>query len=1241
MNSIDFLSVISDYNASPLSANDTDFKSAYGRVPPPQKINEKSAIKYATKLLEANPSSLTNDNFLAYLVDQVVSEGDIIRYSIGNEYTFEGVTEQRKFTRELLVNNTFEKDKYQKAKAGYSILLQIFNEEKGNYGYIDEASLTGSDVQDNQYNQDVYGDFEIASSIFANEGLGFFIKHLPNTFNGSSITDEELKLRFNFNDNDDNLFCPFTALYKQDKHKILPILNNSRECFYELYRRCGFEISDCFHLSKDKMFDLYINFAKEYKLNLELKVYYFKSYDTDQPITYKKLSEFSSTRKQIRANLSDTFYKFNIARVRGHIFNIHGGNDLRQVNYLNYLNEVNCKYHSLPMKDKDLKKLSREYAMEYNEYIRQRSSDCSQLLKNADSRLDQLYNEPISSISAAVGQDPQQDPTYVFIYDLETINDDSGKFWIYSYFIKCISHKLPNGFRFEYKSDVLRTAKIGNETVKIIDSPFTHMMDYLTTYVPDESKVILFAHNGSNFDNIIVRELMMSSFGFSDIKEICAGENQGILLSIECTYRSYKKVNKDIQSKPTSKFIRVPESAYPPGKSFKTLHLSLRDSKKIINYAVKDLPAAFNVNAYKLPYDYAFYQKFVVDHDRKRITEYHMKNLFKFEIKQDEVSMRYIRSDMENHFTKEFIDEYIPLLNGEYLKKLEDGDFKIDILRYLDRLKSQGKYYDIISYCCLYNKYDVLVVSEAMNKFQLYINSLSSYDKMCDMIRLERPIDNEKLINMLPKDDYIKGADKINIYNYRSLASIVFDICQQYGVYDDIYELKGDLKLFIQSAVVGGRVMVNGPHKHNKIDNYEKVMSYVGLEATPELNKELYDLTINKAIVDFDAVSLYPSAISITAMPAGEPVIKDTSHINNKIEINRLTNHFLNTDKKYFVCVDIRTRKDLKYPLQSELVNKEGVAADGHQQATRNFRNGTFSKIVIGDQTFKDLVKYQDAEILKYYTVVFFPKLSYTFSKLIKSLFNLRLLLKAMGLASQVTVKDLMNCSYGRTILKQSHYKSKYFRYASSTDKSKFTNYLSRNFHLIKPEINCYGTIYKKVSKKDSSVTRGYPHVGAAILETSKSLMHKAFNLLDDQVFYTDTDSMHIYAKDIDKVSSLIGKNMCQFHSDFDPSTKNNSYRAITPSLGIIAIESVFVMKKCYYDELLCIDNKTNRYCIKEHKRVKGVPSSFMNKERYIQLINGEELECDLSEHCNMLTRKNKTGELIKIDKFSRKIKMT
>jgi len=1194
----DLKNIIADYSTT--DHEDENFNEIYNRYGP-NNIDE-----------FINSNVLTSDNFLIFLVESNVEESEVYKYSIGSqEEDDKGNVKYKKGSREIIINPEFMNNKYQKAKLGFSMLLNFMNQPIGTFEYTNSADIQGSDVQDNEYNYDVYGNIEKLGKIQPEEGLGFFIKKLYKYENAL------FKDTFNFNDDDDNLFCPFTALYKQDKNNILPISPKSREDYYEIYRRCGFDIADSFHLSKDKMFTLYDNFCREYKLNIQLKVYYFKAYKEDIKYERKKLCDYSTLTYKYRYNYNTTeLHKFNIARVRGHIFNILGGKETTKLKYLNYLNMNNCMYHSLPLKDNNIKKLSREYAREYNEYVRKRSSDNSQLLLNASERLDSLYELPEKK------EEQEKEEKYIFIYDLETVNDENDKFWIYSYYIKCISHPIKDQFFITYKSDTVRVVNIGNETVRIIESPFTKMMEYLITYVPDQAKVILLAHNGSNFDNIIVRELMMSSFGFYDIKEICAGQNQGILLSIDCKFSYYKNTKKSRNYNP------VPEEAFKDGQIKKTISLSLRDSKKIINFAVKDLPDAFGVNAYKLPYDYEFYQKFIIEHDHKRITDYRLKTYFNKQLLQNEKQLEHIRNDMKNHFNQEFIDEYMKIITYEYTNNLPDGRFKEDILRYIDQLIKDGKYYDIQNYCALYNRYDVLVVAEALNKFQLYINSLSSYEKMCEMIKLEIK-DEEKqntLIDKLPKDKYIKGADKINIYDFRSLASIVFKLCENYGVYDDIYLLKGDLKLFVQASVVGGRVMANGKSNHKRINNYDELLEYVGKEVNDEYNEKIKEL-LRDGLLDFDAVSLYPSAIFITHMPSGKPSIFNfDDNFNPENTIEKLKN----TKKKFFICCDLVTQKDLKYPLLSEL---------NQETQTRNFRNGQFNKIVIGDQTFRDLVQYQDVKILKLYTLVIFPTTSDTFSKLIETLFNLRLLLKAMGLKCQETVKCLMNCSYGRTILKQSHYKTKYFKFATTDDKKKFTNFLSKNFHLIKPEINCYGTIYKKVSKKDSSTPQGYPHVGSAILETSKSLMHKAFNLLDDNVYYTDTDSMHIEANDLSKVNSIIGKNMCQFHSDFDPSTKYNSYRAVDPKVGIVAIESIFVMKKCYYDELFCIDNKTNKYCIREHKRVKGLPARFMDKEKYKQLINGEELTCDLSKYCNMLTKKNKTGELVKINRFTRTIR--
>lgn len=1256
-------------------------------------VNLKDAPDYAL-------SALDNQDFLKYIAEKVLDRGDFISFSVGRDILDDkgnpmGINKSK---REYLVNDTFLTNPYKLTRAGLAIVASALGLDFTNQS-VTSSSDEYSDAQEHLYFSYTYGDFMFVTTIDQADGLGFFPKKLPKY--------EERMQKYNFNDEDDNLFCPFTALYKQDKNNALPIIFD-RDSFFEIYDRCGFNISDDFHLSKDKLLCLYRTFAKEYKLNIKIKVFYLKNFDQDVKPSINDYAYYNNNKIDLNL-LNDKSkesyenpHRFYVARVRGHVFNIQGGSCIKQLDYLNYLNYANCLYHSLELKDNSIKKLSRKLAMDFNDYKKNKLENPSLLLKDRFD-LEGLYDEPkiISSRKSNEAVDlPKSDDSFVFVYDLETTNDDDGKFTIYSYYNACYRApewyektygKIKDDFYFCYKSNIVHNVTLYGEKVAIINSPIINMFNEILNSVPDGAEVILYAHNGSNFDNTIARELMMSTLGFSDIKEVCTGQNQGTLLSLECKYTYYRNkmtssrysdcvkkesLKSDFRTEYTEDIFNEDGSLKAVTLlDSKTIRISLRDSKKIINYPVSVLPNTFGFKEYKLPYDYLFYQSYINKVDKGEISKYKIKNgvhQYLYDLIDNKFDNQKVELLMQKDFTKEFIKEYLELLDGSYIRKLPEGELKKDIIDYVLFLKNNKLFYDAVKYCKLYNKYDVKVVITAMKKFQEHINSLESKESMIKMVfnhALElfdtkdnfinacnrKDIKANKLLDIIKKikapsspssrgeaggevvgeSDYIKGSGDIKVHKFRSLASIVFDMCKNYGVYDNIYKLKGDLKLFIQRSVVGGRVMANH-NKTNKIEKYEEVIKYIGKESNKE-NDEKISKLLSDALVDFDAVSLYPSAISICDMPAGKPFLYDFS----KKSIKETLYDLIISKKKFYICCDIRTTKDLRYPILSEMIIKDNAQS-------RNFRNGSFSQTVIGDQTLKDVLRYQGAVVDKIYAIVAFPETCDTFSRFIKCLFNLRLLLKSIGLPCQETVKTLMNSSYGRTILKNSEYKTKYVRYASTKDKTYFNNILSKNFHLIKPEINCYG-LYKKISMRDGKKPEGYPHVGSAILEMSKSLMHKTFNLLDDEVFYTDTDSIHMYAKDLHKVESLIGKDMCQFHSDFDPSKRDDPVRAIQNisdgniggnMRGIVAIQSVFVMKKCYYDELLGVD-KNNKYCIREHKRVKGVPSGFMDKEKYIGLVNGETYECNLVDYHGMITKKDKNGQLLKMADFKRKIRMT
>ena len=157
----------------------------------------------------------------------------------------------------------------------------------------------------------------------------------------------------------------------------------------------------------------------------------------------------------------------------------------------------------------------------------------------------------------------------------------------------------------------------------------------------------------------------------------------------------------------------------------------------------------------------------------------------------------------------------------------------------------------------------------------------------------------------------------------------------------------------------------------------------------------------------------------------------------------------------------------------------------------------------------------------------------------------------------------MMNSAYGKTIL-------------STTDNSKvvkdekhFLKYMFKNYNTVEfaQKLNDRQYIIKQ-HKTDESYNREI--VGINILSMSKRIMNEVMGVASDNqidIFYRDTDSMHMLDRDIPKLvklfkekydKELIGDKMSQFHSDFSLGSCKN----------VIAIRSYFLGKKCYMDVL-------------------------------------------------------------------------
>lgn len=431
---------------------------------------------------------------------------------------------------------------------------------------------------------------------------------------------------------------------------------------------------------------------------------------------------------------------------------------------------------------------------------------------------------------------------------------------------------------------------------------------------------------------------------------------------------------------------------------------------------------------------------------------------------------------------------------------------------------------------------------------------------------------------------WILESFEIDIDNVLTSASLAHKYLIKQGCYNNVYQISGVPQRFISNCVVGGRTMVS---------NNEKI------------KKE------NIIINDFDAVSLYPSAMSrMKGFLKGKPKV-----------IENLNYNYLSNQDGYFVDVKIlKVGIHRNFPLMS-FVNDEGI---------RIFTNAMENQIITVDKTsLEDLIKFHkiEFEIVRgyFYNEGFNNKIN----KTINYLFDERLKYKALKNPVQEVYKLIMNSAYGKSIMKEIETEDKYIY-----NKKDYDIYLRRNYVDIKSIETLNEDSYILTKYKSISDHKNIPHVGVSILSMSKRIMNEVMCLAEDEklnIYYQDTDSMHIEDKDIKTLvekyktiykKDLIGEKMGQFHSDFEFFDDDGNKRKDIQDIK--AIHSIFLGKKCYIDKLQGKNKNTGEIEFDYHVRMKGIPEKVIYHtadtilgcgvlELYERLYKGEEISFDLT----------------------------
>ena len=428
----------------------------------------------------------------------------------------------------------------------------------------------------------------------------------------------------------------------------------------------------------------------------------------------------------------------------------------------------------------------------------------------------------------------------------------------------------------------------------------------------------------------------------------------------------------------------------------------------------------------------------------------------------------------------------------------------------------------------------------------------------------------------------IQIVSELDLNNYMTISQLSQDFYKNQGCYNGVSELSGIPREYIQKCMVGGRVMTRQ-------------------------NKKQF---VKGRIQDFDAVSLYPSAmIRLGGLLCGSPKV-----LENK------TYQFLEKCDGYFIQIKIlkvNKEKNKSFPLMSRIDENGG----------RLWTNDMENHIMYVDKTtLEDLINFQGVEFEIIDGYYYDEGRNYKLKETTEHLFNERLKQKKDKNKIEKIYKLIMNSCYGKNLLKPIETESKFIIGEDNLDQQLIRNY---NNHKQTKEYN-FGdetndyTTYKMDIIKPINEHFNYSPCGVEILSMSKRIMNEVMCLADENnipIYYQDTDSLHIDEKNIEPLSKLyknkydrdlIGKMTGQFHSDFDS--------GICDEKSIHSKLFIGLGKKVYMD--LLSDDKGN---IDYHIRMKGVSGKSVKyhskkdnikiEELYEKLYNNETYGFDLA--CN------------------------
>ena len=417
---------------------------------------------------------------------------------------------------------------------------------------------------------------------------------------------------------------------------------------------------------------------------------------------------------------------------------------------------------------------------------------------------------------------------------------------------------------------------------------------------------------------------------------------------------------------------------------------------------------------------------------------------------------------------------------------------------------------------------NVLVLSEALIKFKIYIQNLTK--------------------------------QQIDPFHFLTIAAISFHFFKSRKCLNGVYKNTGQLKMYIDTFAEGGKVYCN-----------------------PKYEKKI----IEEKIVPLDVNSLYPTAYSAIGFYTGAPKIM-TKEIFEEC-FNGNSNHFdVHGRPKIYGLMDVKIkRRDYKYmeiPLFRVMTKENQIRYVQGNAISDN------QALKLTSYSLADLKEFHGVELsdLEFVCGIYWDgEINDKITEVTNEL-NLERdkYKKENNDSMSECIKMLLNAFYGKLGTKPRYESTRYMPMNTERDELLYLRTLSNNFENLKSVSYYQKAKQIRVIKKCKDKSYTFNHCSVAILSYSKHIMNRIIGIFTDckaPIYYHHTDRIHCKQLDIEKVNSIyvkkyginiLGPNLGQSKIDFRCkilSTTKEKTNQIDPS-NLSSPFNIYISERTYIE---------------------------------------------------------------------------